>query len=199
MARGLRDERPGYHHISTRGNNKQTIFLNDGDRGSFLALLELVAVRHHWRILTFCLMRNHYHLVLRVSDGLAQGMRELNGVYAKYFNGEHGRINHLFGCRYWSEFTETEAHLKNAVRYVVQNPRRAGAKGPLESHPWTSYGASIGNDFGLQAFARDELLALFGTAPASAVAAFTSFCEEPAPPRDERCLAPARKARVRLT
>ncbi len=199
MARRRRDERPGYHHISTRGNNKQTIFLNDGDRVSFLALLELVAVRHQWTILTFCLMRNHYHLVLRIGDGLAQGMRELNGVYAKYFNGEHGRINHLFGRRYWSEYTETDAHLKNAIRYVVQNPRRAGARGPLESHPWTSYAASIGNDFGLNAFARDELLALFGTTPATAISAFMEFCEEPAPPREDQCLAPAQDTRVRVT
>lgn len=199
MARGRRDERPGYHHISTRGNNKQTIFLGDGDRLSFLALLDLVAVRHQWRILTFCLMRNHYHLVLRVEDGLAQGMRELNGVYAKYFNGEHGRTNHLFGRRYWSECTETEAHLKNAIRYVVQNPRRAGANGPLESHSWTSYRASIGSDFGLGAFARDELLSLFGTSPATAVPAFMAFCEEPAPPRDGGCLAPVPTARVRVT
>jgi putative transposase len=198
MARGPRDERPGYHHISTRGNNKQTLFLSNRDRDSFLALLELVAVRHQWRILTYCLMRNHYHLVLRITDGMAQGMRELNGVYAKYFNGEHGRINHLFGQRYWSEYTETEAHLKNAIRYAIQNPRRAGAKGPLESHPWTSYRSSIGMDFGLRAFARDELLALFGNAPRTSVPQFVAFCEEPAPPRSE-CLAPPRKARIRLT
>ena len=198
MARGHRDERPGYHHISTRGNNKQTVFLTDNDRLSFLALLERVAARHHWRILTYCLMRNHYHLVLRIDDGLAQGMRELNGVYAMYFNGEHGRLNHVFGKRYWSEFTETEAHLKNAIRYVVQNPRRAGARGPLESHPWTSYRSSIGDEFGLRGFARDELLSLFGAQPTSAIEAFMTFCEEPAPPRDG-CLAPARKPRVRLT
>ena len=144
-------------------------------------------------------MRNHYHLVLRISEGLAQGMRELNGVYAKYFNGEHGRMNHLFGRRYWSECTTTEAHLKNAIRYVVQNPRRAGARGPLEVHPWTSYRASIADEFGLGSFARDELLGLFGTAPATAIPAFMAFCEEPAPPRGDRCLAPARNARVRLT
>jgi REP-associated tyrosine transposase len=199
-----RDQRAGYHHVVTRGNNKQTIFLSDKDRWAFLVLLDRVATRCNWQLLTYCLMRNHYHLVLRVlDDALAKGMRDLNGIYALYFNSEHGRINHLFGRRYWSELTETEAHLKNAIRYVIQNPRRAGAAGPLETHPWTSYRASIGDTFGPARFARDELLGLFGSTPARAVPAFMAFCEEPAPPRHDpagrgryQVPAPARAVRV---
>ena len=183
MARKPRDERPGYHHVATRGNNKQTIFLTDHDRVTFMALLEMMATKFNWDILAYCLMRNHYHLVLRVYDGLARGMRDLNGFYAVYFNAEHGRINHLFGKRYWNEFTETDEHLKNAIRYVIQNPRRAGASGPLSSHPWTSYLASVGDTFGPARFARDEVLGLFGSSPGAALRAFVSFCDEPAPPR----------------
>jgi len=200
MPRRPRDQRPGYHHVVTRGNNKQTIFLTDVDRVSFLVLLERVAARNAWDILTYALMRNHYHLVLRVGrSGLSGGMRELNGLYALYFNSEHGRIDHLFGRRYWSELARTDEHLKNAIRYVVQNPRRAGARGPLETHPWTSYRASIGLESPLGCFARDELLELFAPDPSIAVAAFTDFCEQPSPPRPERFQAPIRQRRVSVT
>jgi putative transposase len=202
MSRKRRDERPGYHHVATRGNNKQTVFLTDDDRRMFMDLLEMSATRHRWTILAYCLMRNHYHLILRVEDELARGMRDLNGFYAVYFNHTHGRSNHLFGKRYWNEVTETETHLKNAVRYVVQNPQRAGAKGPLRTHPWTSYCASIGEEFGPRRFDRNELLELFGRDPVSAQAAFVAFCDEPAPPRREetrRCQVPVPRLRVRVT
>lgn len=200
MPRKPRDQRPGYHHVVTRGNNKQTIYLSDADRASFLVLLDRIAARYAWDIVTYCLMRNHYHLLLRVGEaGLADGMRELNGVYALYFNSGHGRTNHLFGRRYWSELTKTDAHLLNAVRYIVQNPRRAGAPGPLETHPWTSYAATIGYGVAPVRFAREDLLDLFSADPARAVHEFMSFCEQPAPARPERCQAPLRKLRVAVT
>src|SRR5438105_1945277 len=112
MTYKLRDQRPGYHHVVTRGNNKQTIYLSDFDRKCFLVILDWVARRYDWDVLTYCLMRNHYHLLVRVRDaGLADGMCELNSIYALFFNGQHGRINHLFGRRYWSEPTRTDEHL----------------------------------------------------------------------------------------
>jgi putative transposase len=203
MARRQRNQQPGYHHAVSRGNNKQRIFLDDRDRLTFLALLDRVASRHDWHILAHCLMRNHYHLVLRIAEpNLARGMWELNLVYARYFNGEHGRLDHLFGKRYWSEQTATEEHMLNAVRYVVQNPRRAGAKGPLETHSWTSYRAAIGHEFGSSRFARDELLALFGRDPRVAVPEFMAFCEQPTPPRqqgDPRNQVTARKLHLAVT
>jgi hypothetical protein len=129
-------------------------------------------------------------------------MRDLNGFYAVYFNHAHDRINHLFGKRYWNEPTETEGHLKNAVRYVLQNPRRAGAKGPLRDHPWTSYLPSIGETFGPRRFDRNELLELFGRDPTRAQVEFVAFCDEPAPIRPDeprRCQVALPKLRVRAT
>lgn len=186
MAYKPRDQRPGYHHVVTRGNNKQRIYLSDHDRENFLVILDWVARRYDWDVLTYCLMRNHYHLVLKIGQlGLARGMCELNGIYALYFNSQHGRINHVFGRRYWSEVARTEYHLKNVIRYVVQNPRRAGVAGPLESHRWTSYAATVGDAFSISRFARTDLLELFGRTPARAIDAFSTFCNEPAPPRHE--------------
>jgi REP element-mobilizing transposase RayT len=174
-----RDERVGYHHVVTRGNNKQRIYLSNADRRRFLELVNYVAEKYYWEILAYCLMRNHYHLVVRVTEGgLSRGMCELNGAYSLHFNRTHNRINHLFGKRYWSEYLD-EKHLRNAIRYVIQNPRRAGARGPLEAHAWTSYRASIGLALSFPRFARDELLALFGSKPAEAVGAFIAFCEAP--------------------
>jgi REP element-mobilizing transposase RayT len=178
MAYKPRDERIGYHHVVARGNNKQRIFLTDEDRAYFLSRLDQVATKHGWEILAYCLMRNHYHLLVRIDDrGLARGMCELNGSYALHFNGEHGRINHLFGKRYWNEYLPGERRLLNVVRYIVQNPRRAGSDGPLEKHAWTSYRAAIGIAFAFARFARDELLRLFGSTPENALDEFRAFCE----------------------
>jgi REP-associated tyrosine transposase len=173
-----RDEEPGYHHVVARGNNKQRIFLTDADRRYFLALLDAVATKHHWEILAYCLMRNHYHLLVKVGDrGLSRGMCELNGLYALQFNRVHGRINHLFGRRFWNERLPDERRFLNVVRYIVQNPRRAGIDGPLDSHTWTSYRAAIGVAFTIARFRRDELLRFFGRSPAEAVDEFRAFCD----------------------
>jgi hypothetical protein len=132
-------------------------------------------------------MDNHYHIVLRVGErGLSKGMGELNTAYAVQFNTVHGRINHLFGKRFWNRRLRTDRSLLNAVRYVVQNPRRAGKSGPLEGHVWTSYAATIGLAFSAIRFDRDELLEHFGGTPEKAIEEFKLFCEIPAPPRHVR-------------
>ncbi len=160
-----------------------------------MATLDRTAIRFGWTLLTYCLMRNHYHLVVRIDErGLARGMCELNTAYARQFNVEHGRINHLFGKRYWSEFLEVDTHLQNAIRYVIQNPRRAGAPGPLENHPWTSYRATIGLELPrIRCLAPGEALGLFGTDPANAIDQFREFCETPVPEGHVPCQAPSRK------
>ena len=135
-----RDERAGYHHVVTRGNNRRRIFEDDVDRWFFCTTVERVAKKYGWTILAYCLMDNHYHLVLAVGErGLARGMCELNTACALNYNARHGRVNHLFGKRYWNRFLRTHATVVNALRYVVQNPRRAGGRRPLEAYVWASY------------------------------------------------------------
>lgn len=135
----------GYFHVGARGNNKRQIFLNDDDPKRFLLLLGKVARKYAWSIYAYCLMGNHYHLVLRLAEaGLSRGMCELNTAYALGFNARYQRINHLFGRRFWSEHITTDAYLFEAIRYVVQNPVRAGFCGSCDEWPWSSYRATVG-------------------------------------------------------
>lgn len=177
MSTPLRDERPGYHHVVARGNNKRIIFLSDRDRQFFCLSVNRVARKYGWTILAYCLMGNHYHLLLGVGEqGLSRGMCELNTGFARNFNAEHGRINHLFGKRFWNRRLETDSSVWNVVRYIVQNPQRAGSPEQLEAFAWTSYAATIGLAFARMNLARDELLSFFGSAPDRAIEQFRWFC-----------------------
>jgi len=177
MAYVHRDERPGYHHVVTRGNNKRRIYKDHVDRWFFCETVERIARKHGWTILAYCLMDNHYHLVLRVGErGLARGMCELNTACALHYNARHGRINHLFGKRYWNRYLQTDATVVNALRYVVQNPRRAGGTRPLEGYVWASYGATIGIAAARIDIDREQVLRFFGTKPERAVEEYRAYC-----------------------
>ena len=177
MSYKLRDEGTGYHHVVTRGNNKRVIYESDEDRWYFCEHVTRVAAKYEWRIVAYALMKNHYHLIIHVGDkGLAAGMCKLNTGYALWFNQQHGRVNHLFGKRYWNRRIRTDASLMNAVRYVVQNPRRAGGTEPLEGYAWTSYAATIGLAYARMRLERDEALSFFGATPERAVEALREYC-----------------------
>jgi putative transposase len=173
----LRDESPGYHHVVCRGNNKRTICQDDGDRDYFCVWVTHVARKYHWRILAWCLMDNHYHLLIEVTDlGLKDGMCELNSGYARRFNRRHGRVNHLFGKRYWSRRVGRHAEMLNVVRYIVQNPVRAGLPGTLEGQIWCSYAATLGLAVSKIDLARESVLGFFGGTPNHAAEEFRVFC-----------------------
>jgi putative transposase len=133
MPRPPRDQTPGYFHVTTRGNNGRDVFVTAADRRVFLALLSSIAREREWALPAWCLMINHFHLVLETRhENLSAGMQRLNGVYAQWFNAWHGRINHLFGRRFWSKRIETETQLRDTAEYVLHNPVRAG----FCANPW---------------------------------------------------------------
>jgi len=182
-----RDESPGYHHVVTRGNNKRVIYEDTRDRRFFCLTVDRIAEKYGWTIIAYCLMRNHYHLIIRVREkGLSAGMCELNTAYAIHFNVWHGRINHLFGKRFWSRRLRSEGAFFNAVRYVIRNPVLDGGKRPLESYRWTSYAATIGLAVADMKLARDELLEFYGLTPREAIAEFRESCSRPVPRGHER-------------
>jgi putative transposase len=113
MARPLRIEYDGaVYHVTSRGNERKPIFKDDGDRELFLDTLQLVNKRYHFLCHTYCLMDNHYHLIIETPDGnLSKGMRQLNGVYTQIFNKRHRRVGHIFQGRYKSVLIQRESHL----------------------------------------------------------------------------------------
>ncbi len=148
MARPLRMQIPGaQYHLRSRGNSKQNVFLCDGDRWAFLRTFESVINKYDWLCHGYCLMTNHYHLLIETRKGnLAGGMKVLNGVYSQAFNRRHERTGHLFESRYRSRLVENEGYLLELCRYIVSNPVSAG----LADHPsewrWSSYRAICGDE-----------------------------------------------------
>ena len=160
----------------SRGNDKQAIYLDDFDFGGFLVLLARVALKKRWCLLTYCLMTNHYHLILQIPHGgLSDGMRELNGGYSRQTNGRYGRSGHVLNNRFSAELIDSEAHLLNACGYVVCNPLRAGLCRRLEDWPWSSYRACAGLALAPSFLAVGELLGFFGRVPQDAQAAYRAF------------------------
>ncbi len=128
MVRPLRIEFPGaVYHLTSRGNARNNIYLDDYDRQRFLKILANVIDRYNWLCHAFCLMDNHYHLLIETPDpNLSMGMRQLNGVYTQGFNRIHNRVGHVFQGRYKAILVEKDEHLLELCRYIVLNPLRAG-------------------------------------------------------------------------
>ncbi|MEK6745092.1 MAG: transposase [Nitrospirota bacterium] len=146
MSRPLRIEYPGaVYHVTSRGNEKKPVFKTDTDRQNFLNTLQHVNKRYNWTCHAYCLMTNHYHLLIETPDGnLSIGMRQLNGVYTQLFNKLHGRAGHLFQGRYKAILIQKDSHLLEVCRYVVLNPVRAKMVETPEEYPWSSYLATAG-------------------------------------------------------
>ena len=146
MSRPLRIEFPGaVYHVTSRGNEKKPVFKDDTDRQNFLNTLQHVNNRYHWICHAYCLMTNHFHLLIETPDGnLSIGMRQLNGVYTQLFNRRHNRTGHLFQGRYKAILIQKDSHLLEVCRYVVLNPVRAKMVEMPEGYPWSSYLATAG-------------------------------------------------------
>ena len=141
MARPLRIEYPGaVYHITSRGNARGVIYATDVDRHKFLEVLAATVKKYNWLCHAYCLMDNHYHLIVETPDpNLSMGMRHLNGVYTQAFNRTHQRVGHVFQGRYKSILVEKESYLLELCRYVVLNPVRAGMVSEPDSWKWSSF------------------------------------------------------------
>jgi putative transposase len=146
MARPLRLEHPGaVWHVTSRGNNRQEIYLCDEDRLQFLGILAEAVRRFRWVVHAYVLMTNHFHLVIETPEmTLSRGMKWMNGKYAQWFNRQHDRCGHLFQGRFKGFLVEKESYLLAVARYVVLNPVRAHMVERPEDHRWSSYRATAG-------------------------------------------------------
>ena len=180
MARPLRLEFPGaVYHVTSRGNDRQDIAIDEHDRSQFLSLLTHVVDRYAWLCHAYCLMGNHYHLLIETPQpNLSLGMRQLNGRYTQAYNRRHERVGHLFQGRFIAILVEKEAHLLELSRYVVLNPVRA----KLVSHPrqwaWSSYRATVGETKAPAWLTIDWILGQFGTRTGPAQDRYRAFVTE---------------------
>jgi len=148
MTRPLRIEFPGaIYHVTSRGNARRKIFLDDEDRQAFLATLAWVVERFGWICHAYCLMGNHFHLLIETPDpNLSRGMRQLNGVYTQGFNRRHRKAGHLFQGRFKAILVERDSYLLELARYVALNPVRAKMVKAPEGYAWSSYRPTMGFD-----------------------------------------------------
>lgn len=180
MARPLRIEYPGaVYHVTTRGNAGQAIFLTDRDRGVFLDTYAEVSSRMQWRCLAYCLMKDHYHLVVETpKPNLSKGMRQLNGVYTQRFNQLHHRGGHLFQGRYKAILIERSRYLTQVCRHVVLNPVRHGLVRKPAAWKWSSYRATAGLENAPSWLDERGLLSEFGKQINRARLAYVEYVEK---------------------
>ena len=141
MSRPLRIQYPdAFYHVTSRGNELRDVFLSQRDRDKFLSYLESAVERYHAVIHVYCLMDNHYHLLLETPAGnLSQIMHHINGAYTTYFNTKRFRSGHLFQGRYKAILVDADEYEKELSRYIHLNPVRAGIVGRPEEYEWSSY------------------------------------------------------------
>ena len=141
MARPLRIEYPGaYYHIMNRGLSRRNIFVEDKGRQSFLDLLADITRLWQVEVHAYCLMDNHYHLLLSTpTAGLSRAMRHLDGIYTQRFNRVHRRDGPLFRGRYKSLLIDAEEYFLSVVRYIHHNPLKAGVASDIDRYRWSSH------------------------------------------------------------
>ena len=128
----------GVYHVTARGVARSLISRDDDDRRLFLVLLAREVRLESWDCHVFCLMPNHYHLIVDTRlERLSRGLHRLNGTLALTFNQRYKRSGHLFGDRFAAFGIRDEEHLRNASEYVLQNPVRAGLCECAEDWPWS--------------------------------------------------------------
>lgn len=180
MARPLRLELAGgLYHVTSRGDRREAIYDDDADREKWLEILGHTCKRFNWRCHAYCLMDNHYHIVIETADGnLSKGMRHLNGVYTQYYNIKHARIGHVFQGRFKGILVERDEYLLELARYVVLNPTRANLTRTIGAWKWSSYKDMIGKVTAQPWLATDWILGQFGKQRKTATEKYIDFVRE---------------------
>jgi len=177
MARPLRINYPGaFYHVTSRGNERKNVFKSKRDREKFFEYLESATQRYDAVIHAFCLMDNHYHLLIETPSGnLPQIMRHLNGAYTTYFNVKRARSGHLFQGRYKAILVEIDEYAKELSRYIHLNPVRAKMVKTPEEYEWSSYRFYIGETKPPKWLYRDFILGYFGNKVSTAQKGYRIF------------------------
>ena len=147
MSRPLRLEYPGaWYHVMNRGRRSEKIFFTDTDRETFLNVLREASGLWNMRVFAYCLMPNHYHLLVQTPHGnLSRCMRHVNGVYTQRFNRRNEKEGQLFRGRYKAVLVDDDIYLLEVLRYIHRNPLKAGIVKSLEDYPWSSHKGYLSN------------------------------------------------------
>jgi len=180
MARPLRLEFAGaVYHLTSRGNARQKVFFTDDDRQLFLDTLAQVVSRYGWICHAYCLMANHYHLLVETPKAnLSIGMRQLNGIYTQSFNRQHKRVGHLFQGRFKAILVQKESYLMELCRYIVLNPVRVKGGVEMGAWKWSSYRGTAGLASVPEFLSIDWLLGQFGKNRPAAQKRYREFVRE---------------------
>lgn len=177
MTRPLRIQVPGaLYHVTSRGDRKELIYLDDTDRTVWLQILGDVCGRFDFTVHAFCQMGNHYHLLLQtLNANLSDGMRHLNGVYSQYFNRRHALVGHVFQGRYGAILVDQETYLLELARYIVLNPVRAKLVEQPQDWRWSSYNLMLAETPSPAWLETNALLSRFASSSTLARAAYSEF------------------------
>jgi putative transposase len=164
MARyARRKSESGIFHIMLRGINKQSIFEDNEDRERFLNTIERYRKVSEYKIYGYCLMGNHVHLLLKeAGESISDAIKRICSSYVHWYNWKYDRCGHLFQDRYKSEPVEDEIYLLTVLRYIHQNPVKAGLTKTVQEYRWSSYNEYINRpiitdtDFIMKIFSNDK-------------------------------------------
>ena len=177
----------GIYHIILRGANRQEIFHDDEDRARFLEILERYKKQTEIKIYGWCLMGNHIHLLFgEGNEELSNTMKRIGVSYASFYNQKYKTVGHLFQDRFKSETVDNDAYLLTVIRYIHQNPAKAGLINQLTDWKWSSCLGYYGGKTYPPKLLDDELiLSIFSEERASAIAGFKKFNEAG---NEDKCL-----------
>ncbi len=157
----------GIYHIVLRGINKQRIFEDDEDNRIFLEKLKTYKETSGYEVHAYCLMSNHIHLLMKEgNESLGTTFRRIGASYVYWYNWKYSRFGHLFQDRYKSEAVETDDYFLTVMRYIHQNPIKAGIVKEIQDYPWSSYGEYVqrpvlcDTEFAFKIFSKDPKEAL---------------------------------------
>jgi REP element-mobilizing transposase RayT len=179
MARPLRIEYPGaFYHVMHRGNAGSDIFKSIRDREKFLEYIGKAVERYDLKVHTYCLMTNHYHLLIETPHpNLSQAIKWINVGYVAYFNRKQRRSGHLFQGRFKAVVVDADEYLKHLSRYIHLNPVRARIVEHCKDYPWSSYPVFGGYEKAPEWLETDWLLSLFGQNREKAMERYREFVE----------------------
>jgi REP element-mobilizing transposase RayT len=183
----------GIYHVFNRGNRRAPIFLDDADFERFLDLIRELHRRFGWPFFAYCLMTNHFHLIVETPEGdVSEGLHRATFLYAQYFNRKYELDGHVFQGRFKTVVIRSDVQLLAAIRYVLTNPVRAGLTTKADQWRWSSYRATVGIKRAPAFLAVDRVLRYFGMLTPERRERFAAFiAEEEEAIRRERAAAAA--------